>query len=115
MIVQNVSHTRSTDISFTIAKGDCAKAGKITKMVARKIGSSDVLLDEDIARVSIVGVGMKSHHGVAAKMFGIMADNKINIEMISTSDISISCIIKKKFAEIAVKRLHEEFRLDKRG
>jgi aspartate kinase len=115
MIVQNVSHTRLTDISFTIAKGDCAKASKITKMVARKINSSDVLLDEDIARVSIVGVGMKSHHGVAAKMFGIMAENKINIEMISTSDISISCIIKKKFAEIAVKKLHEEFGLNKRG
>jgi len=115
MIVQNVSHTRLTDISFTIAKGDSAKAGKITKAVARKIGSSDVILDEDIARISIVGVGMKSHHGVAAKMFGIMADNKINIEMISTSDISISCIIKKKFAEIAIKRLHEEFGLNKRG
>ncbi|MBU0547810.1 MAG: aspartate kinase [Candidatus Omnitrophica bacterium] len=115
MIVQNVSHTRATDISFTIAKADCAKASKITKTVAKKIGSSDVLLDEDIARVSIVGVGMKSHHGVAAKMFGIMADNKINIEMISTSDISISCIIKKKFAEIAVKKLHEEFGLNKRG
>ena len=115
MIVQNVSHTRLTDISFTIAKADSAKAGKITKAVAKKIGSSDVLLDEDIARVSIVGVGMKSHHGVAAKMFGIMADNNINIEMISTSDISISCIIKKKFAETAVKKLHEEFGLHKRG
>jgi len=116
MIVQNVGHTRSsTDISFTIAKGDCAKAVKITKMVARKIGSNELLIDEDIARVSIVGVGMKSHHGVAAKMFGIMADNKINIEMISTSDISISCIIKKKFAELAVKKLHKEFGLDKRG
>jgi aspartate kinase len=115
MIVQNVSHTRSTDISFTIAKADCAKAVKITKIVAGKIGSSELLIDEDIARVSIVGVGMKSHHGVAAKMFGIMADNKINIEMISTSDISISCIIKKKFAEIAVKKLHREFGLTKRG
>jgi aspartate kinase len=115
MIVQNVSHTRLTDISFTIAKADSAKASKITKAVAKKIGSSDVLLDEDIARVSIVGVGMKSHHGVAAKMFGIMADNDINIEMISTSDISISCIIKKKFAETAVKKLHEEFGLNKRG
>lgn len=115
MIVQNVSHTRLTDISFTIAKADSAKASKITKAVAKKIGSSDVLLDEDIARVSIVGVGMKSHHGVAAKMFGIMSDNNINIEMISTSDISISCIIKKKFAETAVKKLHEEFGLNKRG
>ena len=113
MIVQNVSHTRSTDISFTIAKADCLKAGKITKMVAKKIGAGDVLLDEDIARVSIVGVGMKSHHGVAAKMFGILADNKINIEMISTSDISISCIIKKRDAEIAVKKLHADFGLSK--
>lgn len=113
MIVQNVSHTRLTDISFTIAKNDCAKASKITKKVARVIGANEVLLDEDIARVSIVGVGMKSHHGVAAKMFGIMADNKINIEMISTSDISISCIIKKKFAETAVKKLHQAFGLNK--
>mgnify|MGYP001604341696 CR=1 FL=1 len=114
MIVQNVSHTRLTDISFTIAKGDCAKASKITKKVSGKIGANEILIDEDIARVSIVGVGMKSHHGVAAKMFGVMADNKINIEMISTSEISISCIIKKKFAETAVRKLHEAFGL-KRG
>ncbi|MDD5476963.1 MAG: aspartate kinase [Candidatus Omnitrophica bacterium] len=113
MIVQNVSHTRSTDISFTIAKSESAKAAKITKMVARKIRAGEVLLDEDIAQVSIVGVGMKSHRGVAAKMFGILADNKINIEMISTSDISISCIIKKKNAEIAVRKLHQEFGLNK--
>ncbi len=113
MIVQNVSHTRQTDISFTIAKADCAKATRIAKRVAKKIGAGEVLLDQDIARVSIVGVGMKSHHGVAAKMFGVLADNKINIEMISTSDISISCIIKKKDAEIAVKKLHADFGLNK--
>ncbi len=113
MIVQNVSHTRQTDISFTTTKIDCGKASKITKKVAQKIGAGEVLIDEDIARVSIVGVGMKSHHGVAAKMFGIMAKNKINIEMISTSDISISCIIKKKYAEMAVKKLHAEFGLNK--
>jgi aspartate kinase len=113
MIVQNVSHTRSTDISFTVAKTDCLKARKIARKVAKKIGAGEVILDEDIARVSIVGVGMKSHHGVAAKMFGILADNKINIEMTSTSDISISCIIKKKDAEIAVKKLHADFGLSK--
>ncbi|MDO8488557.1 MAG: aspartate kinase [Candidatus Omnitrophota bacterium] len=113
MIVQNVSHTHQTDISFTIAKTDSAKASRITKSVAKKIGAGEALLDEDIARVSIVGVGMKSHHGVAAKMFGVLADNRINIEMISTSDISISCIIKKKNAEIAVKKLHEQFGLNK--
>ncbi|TAM38902.1 aspartate kinase [bacterium] len=113
MIVQNVSHTRSTDISFTIAKNESAKAGRITRRVAAKIGAGEVLLDEDIARVSIVGVGMKSHHGVAAKMFKVMADNKVNIEMISTSEISISCIIKKRFAETAVKKMHEAFGLNK--
>ena len=113
MIVQNVSHTRQTDISFTVAKADCSKAGKIAKMAAKKMGAGEVLVDQDIARVSIVGVGMKSHRGVAAKMFGILAENKINIEMISTSDISISCIIKKKDAEIAVKQLHAEFGLNK--
>jgi len=113
MIVQNVSHTRSTDISFTVAKADFLKASKISKRAAKNIGAGEVLLDEDIARVSIVGVGMKSHRGVAAKMFGILADNKINIEMISTSDISISCIIKKKGAEIAVRKLHADFGLDK--
>ncbi|MFA5004642.1 MAG: aspartate kinase [Candidatus Omnitrophota bacterium] len=113
MIVQNVGHIRQTDISFTVPKADSAKATKITKRVASEIGAGDVLLDNDIARVSIVGVGMKSHHGVAAGMFGVLAKNKINIEMISTSDISISCIIKKRFAETAVRALHEKFGLAK--
>ena len=70
--------------------------------------------DADIARISIVGVGMKTHSGVAAKMFETLAKEKINIEMISTSEISISCIIKKKFAETAVQSLHEKFGLNKR-
>ncbi len=113
MIVQNVSHTRRTDISFTINKTDLAKTMKLAGKIVRQIQAEDVLEDEDIARVSVVGVGMKSHHGVAAKMFGAMADNKINIEMISTSDISISCIIKKKFAEAAVRALHKKFGLAK--
>ncbi len=111
MIVQNVSHIRQTDISFTVSKNELAKTIKITKKVAKALGAGEVLQDEDIARVSIVGVGMKSHSGVAAKMFETMAKNKINIEMISTSDISISCIIKKKFAETAVRALHAQFGL----
>jgi aspartate kinase len=113
MIVQNVGHLRQTDISFTINKSQSAKTIKLTKALAKEIGAGDVLLDDDIARVSIVGVGMKSHPGVAAKMFDSLAKNKINIEMISTSDISISCIIQKKFAETAVKALHEKFGLAK--
>ncbi|MDD5432031.1 MAG: ACT domain-containing protein, partial [Candidatus Omnitrophica bacterium] len=113
MIVQNVSHLRQTDISFTINKADSAKTLKIAKRLASEIGAGDVLQDEDIARISIVGVGMKSHSGVAAAMFDTLAKDKANIEMISTSDISISCIIKKKFAETAVRALHEEFGLAK--
>lgn len=109
MIVQNVSHLRRTDISFTVTKSDLVKAIKLTKKIAQNIGSGEVLQDEDIARVSIVGVGMKSHRGVAAAMFDVLAKKKVNIEMISTSDISISCIIKKKSGEVAVRALHEKF------
>jgi aspartate kinase len=113
MIVQNVSHTRKTDLSFTVAKTGMSRALKIVRKAAKKIGTGEVISDEDIARVSVVGVGMKSHPGVAATMFGTMAENQINIEMISTSDISISCIIKKKFAETAVKALHSKFGMSK--
>jgi aspartate kinase len=111
MIVQNVSHTRQTDISFTVPKGDLKKALRLTKQVARNLKAGDVLSDRNIARVSVVGVGMKSHPGVAAKMFRALAENKINIEMISTSEISISCIIKKKLANLAVKAIHKKFSL----
>jgi aspartate kinase len=113
MIVQNVSHTRKTDISFTVNKTQVSKTMQVTKRVARCIGASDVLKDQGICRVSIVGVGMKSHPGVAAQMFEVLADKRINIDMISTSDISISCIIHKKFAETAVRALHEKFGLAK--
>jgi aspartate kinase len=113
MIVQNVSHIRQTDISFTVKKSDVRKTLRITRKVASGIKSGEVIADEDIARVSVVGVGMKSHHGVAAMMFDVLAQNKINIEMISTSDISISCIIKKKNVESAVKALHAKFGLGK--
>ena len=111
MIVQNVSHTRKTDISFTVSKAALTKTMRLTRSVARKIGAGVVLQDGDIARVSVVGVGMKSHFGVAAKMFAALAEHKINIGMISTSEISISCIIQKKFAEDAVKAIHAKFGL----
>jgi len=114
MIVQNVSHTRKTDISFTTSKAQAAKAFKLTKDTVSEIKAGDILIDEDIARIGVVGIGMKSHPGAAAKMFDTLAENKINIEMISTSDISISCIIKKKFAEKAVHSLHDNFGLGKK-
>ncbi len=113
MIVQNVSHLRQTDISFTIGKSDALKAVKLTRKIAASINAGEVLEDEDIARVSVVGVGMKSYPGVAAGMFETLAKNKINIEMISTSDISISCIIKNQLAERAVRALHQQFGLAK--
>jgi aspartate kinase len=109
MIVQNVSHTRKTDISFTVPKVDASRAIKLTSQIAKRIGAGSVIEDSNIARISIVGVGMKSHHGVAAKMFDVLAKNKINIEMISTSEISISCIINKKLSEKALKAVHEKF------
>ncbi len=113
MIVQNVSHTRRTDISFTVPKSGAAKAERITRKITKRIGAGGVIVDNNIARISIVGVGMKSHPGVAAKMFEILAKKKINIEMISTSEISISCIINKKLAERALRAVHGRFNLSK--
>jgi aspartate kinase len=113
MIVQNVSHTRKTDISFTVPKAHLVKAVRITRAIAKRIGTGEVIEDENIARVSIVGVGMKSHPGDAAKMFEVLAKKKINIEMISTSEISISCIVKKDLAEKALRAIHDKFSLSK--
>jgi len=113
MIVQNVSHLRQTDISFTVNSNSLVKAVKLTKKITRLLKAGEVLQDNNIACISIVGVGMKSHHGVAATMFEALSQKKINIEMISTSDISISCIIGRKHAETAVRALHDKFGLAK--
>ena len=113
MIVQNVSHKRTTDISFTAPKRNLMKTLKISRKIVKGIGAGEVLSDENIAKVSVVGVGMKSHSGVAAKCFSILAKNKINIDMISTSEISISCVVKKDAGKKALKVLHKEFKLDK--
>jgi len=112
-IVQNVSHTRKTDISFTVAKKNLAKVMRVAKRITKKIGAGEVLADKNIARVSIVGSGMRSHSGIAATMFKTLANNKINIEMIATSEISISCIINKNYTDKAVKALHKSFELEK--
>lgn len=113
MIVQNVSHRKMTDISFTVTKDNLRKAIKISKRIANAIDAAGVISDENIAKVSVVGVGMKSQSGVAAKCFLALAKNKINIEMISTSEISISCVVKKELGKEALKVLHKEFGLDK--
>jgi len=113
MIVQNVSHKRTTDISFTVPKKDLSKTLKISRKIAQHIGAGGVLFDENIAKVSVVGVGMKSHSGVAARCFSALARNKINIDMISTSEISIACVVKKDAGRKALKVLHKAFNLSK--
>jgi len=114
MIIQNVSRTGTTDVSFTVMEGDVNKTVKAAKDVARKIGAGDVIVDKDIAKVSVVGIGMRSHTGVAAAMFEALAERGINIEMISTSEIKISCVVKKKNGEEAVRAIHERFDLGKK-
>jgi aspartate kinase len=112
MIVQNVSHKGYTDMTFTTAKADAKKAYKLMEKVAGELGARLVAVDEDIAKVSIVGSGMRSHSGIATKMFTILANEGINLEMISTSEIKISCVIKEKYGELAVRALHTAFGLD---
>ena len=112
MIVQNTSQDDFTDLTFTVPKADFYKTMKLVSAVAEKIGAEKVLGDEDIAKVSIIGVGMRTHAGVAKKMFETLANENINIVMISTSEIKISCIIEEKYTELAVRVLHSAFGLD---
>jgi aspartate kinase len=109
MIVQNVSAAGITDLSFTVAKDDIAKTKRLLEPLVKEVRAAGLNFDESIAKVSIVGVGMKSHSGVAYKMFDVLAANKINIEMISTSEIKISVAIRAADADKAVRSLHEAF------
>lgn len=111
MIVQNISQDGTTDISFTVPKADYPEAMQIVSELAKEIGAQQVVGDDKIAKVSIVGVGMRTHSGVAAKMFGALAREQINIMMISTSEIKVSCVIDAKYAELAVRVLHDAFGL----
>jgi aspartate kinase len=112
MIIQNTRAGDLTDMTFTIPRGDYDQAMEIVKKVANEIGAEKVAGDQNIAKVSIVGVGMRNHAGVAGKMFDILARHGINILMISTSEIKISCVIEEKYTELAVRALHKEFGLD---
>ncbi len=114
VIVQNVSREGATDVSFTVIKSDLPKTLRIARAVAQRIGAGAVTTDEGVAKVSVVGIGMRSHSGVAAKMFEAMARERINIEMISTSEIKLSCVIRKTQAERAVRAIHKAFGLQKR-
>mgnify|MGYP001154454558 CR=1 FL=1 len=112
VIVQNVGHDNTTDFTFTVARGDLARAEEVLRAVAEEIGATSVQSDSKIAKVSVVGVGMRSHAGVASQMFGALASVGINILMITTSEIKISVIIEEKFLELAVRSLHTAFGLD---
>ncbi|MCX7724568.1 MAG: aspartate kinase, partial [Thermodesulfovibrio sp.] len=112
MIVQNISSDgKATDISFTVPKTDAKKALEIAERVSKDLGAERVLLNEEIAKISIVGVGMRTHSGVAAQMFEALANHGINIMAISTSEIKISCLIDAKYTELAVRVLHDTFKL----
>ncbi|MDA8388292.1 MAG: aspartate kinase [Nitrospiraceae bacterium] len=114
MIVQNISADgKSADISFTVPRTDSRRAVEITGRLARDLGARGVDVKEEISKVSIVGVGMRTHSGVASKMFDALASHNINILMISTSEIKVSCVIDSKYAELAVRVLHEAFGLEK--
>ncbi|MFI5323985.1 MAG: aspartate kinase [Thermodesulfobacteriota bacterium] len=111
MIVQNVSIEGHTDMTFTVPRTDFKKSIIITEKVAKKLGAREIISDDKIAKVSLVGVGMKTHSGVASMMFSALAKEGINMLMISTSEIKISCVVEEKYTELAVRALHEAFKL----
>ena len=113
MIVQNVGQDHLTDISFTVPRSEARKTIRIAQDVARRIGAGEVRSREDISKISIVGVGMRSHSGVAARMFETLDSEGINILMISTSEIKISCLIDEKYGELAARVVHQSFGLDR--
>ena len=112
MIIQNTRAEGQTDLTFTVPKNDFNRALDLQKKVAADIGAEEVFGDENIAKVSVIGVGMKDHSGVASTMFATLARDNINITMISTSEIRISCVIEEKYTELAVRVLHSAFGLD---
>ena len=111
MIIQNVSEDGFTDLSFTVSTEDIEKTSSLGDLIKAESGAERVTSDGNIAKVSVVGVGMRSNTGVASKVFKTLADKKININMISTSEIKISVVVEKKRAEEAVRALHEAFEL----
>jgi aspartate kinase len=113
MIVQNISQDAHTDLTFTVSKEDFKRGLKIVQETASQIEAKDVVGDPNIAKISIVGAGMRSHAGVASQMFDVMAREGINIQMISTSEIKVSCVVDVKYTELAVRVLHEAFGLGK--
>jgi aspartate kinase len=113
MIIQNTRAGGQTDLTFTVPESDFPRAMEIEREVARQIGAEEVFGGKDIAKVSVIGVGMRNHSGVASTMFNALAKENVNIIMISTSEIRISCVIEEKYTELAVRVLHSAFGLDR--
>lgn len=111
-IIQDVSESGVTNISFTVLQGDLARTMEVVRGAATKFGAEDVHVDENVGKVSVIGVGMRSHSGVAAVMFEALAQAGVNIQLISTSEIKITCVIKKNQVEDSVRALHRRFRLE---
>jgi aspartate kinase len=111
MIVQNVGHHGATDLSFTIPRVELARAKRILESVVRELGFREMTTDSSVAKISIVGAGIQNAPGYAARMFGTLADEGVNIEMISTSEIRITCMIAEDSLERAVRALHAAFEL----
>ena len=112
MIVQNVSADGTTDFTFTVSRGELERAAEVSRAVADTLGAKGIRTATDICKVSLVGVGMRSHAGIAAKMFKTLAAESINIRMISTSEIKISVVVEDKYLELAVRSLHKAFNLE---
>ncbi len=113
MIIQNASVQGHTDLTFTVSRKDLREATRIIADVVKEVGAEKLEIDDNVAKVSIIGVGMISHSGVAARMFDTLAREGINIMMISTSEIKVSCVVEAKYTELAVTVLHDAFRSDK--
>ena len=111
MIIQNISTDEHTDLTFTVPKTDLAQALAIVGPIGKEIGAKNIVTDDSVAKVSIVGNGMRSHSGIASTLFKALAAEGINIMMISTSEIKVSVVIESKYTELAVRVLHEAFGL----
>ena len=112
MIIQSAQKNHINNITFTVDQGDCENAVLLTKKIADDLGAEGVEWDDSVAKLSIVGVGMISKPGVAATMFKVLGDNNVNIQLISTSEIKISCVVKEDIVEDCLKLLHAAFELD---
>jgi len=115
VIVQNIGNDQTNDITFTVQRKDTAKAAKILQTIAKQINAEEVQVDDKVAKLSLVGVGMRSHAGIASRMFETLANESINIQLITTSEIKISIVIEEKYLELAVRALHDAFELGSSG